>query len=105
MCPQIFDWRSIAPSSGDFQHRPPAELACGENLKKFNIFLVYPIRDIRAIKIEIKDGLNPKRNIYLCTNDNRSIPLNPVEQPMALSDLEKKATNLAKFLDVELEGI
>jgi hypothetical protein len=73
--------------------------------KNRNIFLVYPIRDIRAIKIEIKDGLNQKRNIYLCTNDNRSIPLNPVEQPMALSDLEKKATNLAKFLDVELEGI
>ena len=44
-------------------------------------------------------------NIYLCTNDKRNIPLNPVEQPMALSELENKAANLAKFLDVGLEGI
>ena len=34
--------------------------------------------------------------------DERRIPLTPVQEPLELSLVEKQATNLAKFLDVNL---
>jgi hypothetical protein len=66
------------------------------------IFLVYPFEDIKAIELEVTEGLNPKRIIYLCTKDERRIPLTPVQEPLELSLIEKQATNLAKFLEVNL---
>jgi hypothetical protein len=73
--------------------------------KNRQIMLIYSIGNIRSIKVSIQDGLNPKRIIYLCTKDERQIPLTSVEQPLSLSDLEKQASELAKFLEVTLEGI
>ena len=66
------------------------------------IFLVYPFEDIKTIELEVTEGLNPKRIVYLCTKDERRIPLTPVQEPLELSLVEKQATNLAKFLDVNL---
>jgi hypothetical protein len=74
----------------------------GKNRK---IMLVYSINNIKSIRVSIQDGLNAKRIIYLCTKDERQIPLTPVKQPLSLSDLERQASELAKFLDVSLEGI
>lgn len=65
----------------------------------------YRIEDVQSIKVEINDGLAAKREIYLKTKDNREIPLTHVSQPLLLSEIEKKASELAKFLDVVLEGI
>jgi len=70
--------------------------------KNREIFLVYPFEDIKAIELEVTEGLNPKRIIYLCTKDERRIPLTPVQEPLELSLIEKQATNLAKFLEVNL---
>ena len=70
--------------------------------KNREIFLVYPFEDIKAIELEVSEGLNPKRIVYLCTKDERRIPLTPVQEPLELSLVEKQATNLAKFLDVNL---
>lgn len=67
--------------------------------------LEYNIQDIKAIKVSITEGITPKREIYLKTKDNREIPLNSVGQPLLLSEIEQKATFLAKFLDVVLEGM
>nr|QCI07182.1 photosystem I assembly protein Ycf4 [Hypnea pannosa] len=67
--------------------------------------LEYDIQDIQAIKVNIKESITPKREIYLKTKDNREIPLTSVGQPLLLSEIEEKATFLAKFLDVILEGI
>jgi Ycf4 len=69
------------------------------------ILLVYPISEIKSIKISIQDGINPKRMMFLCTKDQRQIPLNQVEEPRSLSEVEKQASEIAKFLDVNLEGI
>ena len=66
--------------------------------------LTYRIKDIQSIKLEIKEGLSPKREIYLKTKDNRLIPLTRVGQPLLLSDVESQAAELAKFLGVVLEG-
>nr|WRW10696.1 photosystem I assembly protein ycf4 [Ascoseira mirabilis] len=74
----------------------------GKNRK---ILLVYPFKNIKSIKLNIQDGINPKRIIYLCTKDQREIPLTPVEQPRSLDVLENEASELARFLNINLEGL
>nr|YP_009495944.1 photosystem I assembly protein ycf4 [Rhizosolenia setigera]AWT38384.1 photosystem I assembly protein ycf4 [Rhizosolenia setigera] len=73
--------------------------------KNREVLLTYPLNNIRAIGIKISEGLNPKRTIYLCLKDERQIPLTPVEQPTAISNLEENAADLAKFIDVKLENL
>lgn len=73
--------------------------------KNRSLLLQYNINEIQAIKVDIKEGLNPKREIYLKTKDYREIPLTRVGQPLLLSEIEYRATELAKFLGVVLEGI
>ena len=70
--------------------------------KNRQIFLVYPYEDIKSIELEIMEGLNPKRIVYLCTKDERRIPLTPVQEPLKLSVIETQASNLAQFLGVTL---
>ncbi|CAM9303255.1 unnamed protein product [Ascophyllum nodosum] len=74
----------------------------GKNRK---ILLVYQFKNLKSIKLTIQDGINPKRIIYLCTKDQREIPLTPVEQPRPLEILENEASELAKFLNINLEGL
>ena len=74
----------------------------GKNRK---ICLKYRVKDVQAIRVNIQSNLNPKREIYLKTKDNREIPLTRVGEPLLLSEIEKQATELAKFLNVSLEGI
>ena len=73
--------------------------------KNREILLTYPISNVRAIGIKIKEGLNPTRSIYLCLKDGRNIPLTPVQEPTAISTLEEEAADLAKFLDIKLENL
>lgn len=67
--------------------------------------LQYKKKEINSIKVSIKDGLNPKREIFLKTKDKREIPLTHVSQPLLLSEIENKARNLSAFLGVYLEGV
>jgi hypothetical protein len=73
--------------------------------KNREIFLTYPLSNVRAIGIKITEGLNPTRSLYLCLKDDRKIPLTPVQEPMAISELEEEAADLAKFLDLKLENL
>lgn len=73
--------------------------------KNRQILLVYAFKNIKSIKLSIQDGINPKRSIYLCTKDQREIPLTPVEQPRSLQVLENEASELARFLNINLEGL
>jgi hypothetical protein len=73
--------------------------------KNREILLTYQLGDIRAIGIKITEGLNPTRSIYLCLKDERNIPLTPVQEPTAISNLEEEAADLAKFLDLKLENL
>jgi hypothetical protein len=73
--------------------------------KNREILLTYQLADVRAIGIKIKEGLNPTRSIYLCLKDERKIPLTPVQEPTAISNLEEEAADLAKFLDLKLENL
>jgi hypothetical protein len=59
--------------------------------------------EIKSIKMRIKEGRNPKRQLLLCLADNREIPLTGIEQPMSLNVVEEEAITIAKFLNVSLE--
>ena len=73
--------------------------------KNRQVLLTYPFSNIRAIGIKITEGLNPTRSIYLCLKDERNIPLTPVQQPISVTELEEKASDLAKYLDLKLENL
>jgi len=59
--------------------------------------------EIRSIKVRVKEGLNPVRQLILCLNDNREIPLSGTNQPVSLSKIENEAVRLAQYLNVYLE--
>ena len=71
----------------------------GRNRK---ILLEYPLEQIESIKIDLKQGLNPKRMIYLQIRGKKEIPLIRVGQPLTLEEIEIQAAELAKFLQVSL---
>jgi len=73
--------------------------------KNRQILLTYPFTNIRSIGIKITEGLNPTRSIYLCLKDKRKIPLTPAQEPISISDLETKAADLAKFLELKIENL
>jgi Ycf4 len=62
-------------------------------------------QDIQSVRVNIKEGLNPKRSLYLRVKGRRDIPLTRVGQPMSLKDLEIQGAELARFLQVPLEGL
>ena len=66
------------------------------------ILLTYAFNQVESIKIELKQGLNPKRVIYLQVRGKKQIPLTRVGQPLTLEDVEKQAAQLAKFLQVSI---
>ena len=68
-----------------------------------NLKLMFNFSETKSIKVRITEGLNPKRQLFLCLQDNREIPLTAIDQPPALDKIEKEAVALAKFLGVNLE--
>ena len=73
--------------------------------KNRRIDLSYPLTDLEAIKVELKQGLDSQRTIYMRLKGKREIPLTGVGQPLTLKDIEKQASELASFLQVSLEGL
>lgn len=73
--------------------------------KNRRIDLTYPISDVQSIRVEINEGLNPRRIIYLKLRGNREIPLTRAGQPISIQELENQAAELARVLQVSLEGI
>lgn len=63
------------------------------------------INDVQAIRVQIKEGLNPLRAIYLRVKGRRDISLTRVGEPLSLSELENQAAQLARFLGVPIEGL
>jgi hypothetical protein len=73
----------------------------GKNRK---IDLYYSLKDVEAIRVEFKEGLDAQRTIYLKLKGKREIPLTGIGQPMTIREIEKQASELANFLQVSLEG-
>ena len=71
--------------------------------KNRELTLNFSFEEIKSIKMRIKEGINPKRQLLLCLTDSREIPLTGIEQPMALNKIEDEAIKIAKYLNVFLE--
>ena len=71
--------------------------------KKINLEI--PLKDVKAVKIEVREGINPLRRISLRVQGRKDMPLSGVAQLQPLEELEKEGAELARFLDVTLEGI
>lgn len=73
--------------------------------KNRTIDVSYPLSDIQSIRVDIKEGLNPKRALYLKIRGDIAIPLTQAGRPLPLSELENRGAELARFLGVPLEGL
>jgi hypothetical protein len=73
--------------------------------KNRRIDLSYPLKDVEAIKVELKQGLDSQRTIFLKLKGKREIPLTGIGEPLTLKEIEKQASELANFLQVSLEGL
>ena len=73
--------------------------------KNRQVKLEYPIDDAIAVRAELKEGLNPKRALYLRVKGRGDMPLTRVGQPISLMVLESQGAELARFLAVPLEGL
>ncbi len=73
--------------------------------KNRRIVLDCNTQDVQSVRVDIKEGINPRRALYLRAKGRRDIPLTRVGQPLTLKELETQGAQLAKFLGVPLEGL
>jgi hypothetical protein len=69
------------------------------------IFLSYEFKLIKGLKFLRKEGINPRYNILLVLKDKREIPLFPAQFLLNPKEIEKKAINLSKIINVPLENL
>jgi hypothetical protein len=54
-----------------------------------------------AIRLESKTELfNTKQNIFICIKGKQDLPIVQISEPLKISQIEEKATNIAYFLKV-----
>ncbi|MFN9548366.1 MAG: photosystem I assembly protein Ycf4 [Cyanobacteriota bacterium] len=63
------------------------------------------LRDIQAVRVEVREGISPLRRLALRINGRRDLPLSRVGEPLPLAELELSGATLARFLGVPLEGV
>nr|YP_010760148.1 photosystem I assembly protein Ycf4 [Cuscuta vandevenderi]WEY30076.1 photosystem I assembly protein Ycf4 [Cuscuta vandevenderi] len=71
--------------------------------RKRRIVFRFLIKDIRSIKIEVKEGLYTRRILYLDIRGQKAIPLTRTYENLTPVEMEKKAAELASFLRVPIE--
>lgn len=64
-----------------------------------------PLKDVKAVKVEVRDGFNARRRVALRVQGRRDMPLTRVGEPLPLAQLEQDGAELARFLGVNLEGL
>ncbi len=73
--------------------------------KNRRVKIELPMEEVQSIRAEIREGLSPKHTLYLRSKKRRDLPLTRVGEPIALSELENQGAELARFLEVPLEGL
>ena len=71
--------------------------------KTRRIDLLQSIAEVESIKVEIREGIRPRRTIYIRTRGSRDIPITSIGQPMTLIEMETEAADLARFIGVPIE--
>ena len=69
------------------------------------ITIEIPIIEIQAVKLDIREGFNPRRRIVLRLQGRKDLPISEVGGPQPLLYLERQGAELAGFLKVNLEGL
>jgi len=70
--------------------------------KNRRVDLQYDLNDIKYIGLELKQGWNARRTIYLCLKNDQKIPLTRVGQPMTIEAIETLATDIGSFLKIDV---
>ena len=70
-----------------------------------NIEIEIPIDEIKAVKLDVREGFNPLRRVSLRIKGRKDLPISRVGSPKPLLDLENEGAEIARFLEVNLEGI
>ena len=70
-----------------------------------NIEIEIPINEIKAVKLEAREGFNPLRRVCLRIKGRKDLPISRVGAPKPLLELENEGAEIARFLEVNLEGI
>lgn len=73
--------------------------------KNRHLKIEHAFKEVLAVRVDIREGLNPKRVLYLRLKGRPELPLTRVGQPLSLSVLENQGAELARFLQVPLEGL
>ena len=73
--------------------------------KNRRVNLLTDLKDVTAVRVEIADGINPRRVVYVKCKGKGDIPLTRIGQPLTLAEVERQAAELAKFLQVPIEGL
>nr|YP_010310451.1 photosystem I assembly protein Ycf4 [Persicaria maackiana]YP_010942523.1 photosystem I assembly protein Ycf4 [Persicaria thunbergii]UMY75985.1 photosystem I assembly protein Ycf4 [Persicaria maackiana]WLS52811.1 photosystem I assembly protein Ycf4 [Persicaria maackiana]WLS53583.1 photosystem I assembly protein Ycf4 [Persicaria thunbergii]WOZ09916.1 photosystem I assembly protein Ycf4 [Persicaria maackiana] len=71
--------------------------------KNRRIFLRFLINDIQSIRIELKEGISPRRVLYLEIRGRGAVPLTRTDENLTPREMEQKAAELAYFLRVPIE--
>ena len=61
--------------------------------------------DVQAVQVTIREGISPKRALYLRIKGRGNIPLTRVGQPLPIADIENQAAEIARFVGVPMEGL
>ena len=69
------------------------------------VLVEIPMKDVKAVKVEVRDGFNARRRVALRIQGRRDLPLTRVGEPLPLAQLEQDGAELARFLGVNLEGL
>ncbi len=104
----IYMWTLIAVNFGSginlFNKEKGTLVVSRRGLFK-KIEIEIPLKEVKAVKLEVRDGINPLRRITLRIKGRRDLPLSGVSQPKPLVQLEQEGAQLARFLEVNLEGL
>lgn len=63
-----------------------------------------PLDDVKSVKVDVQEGLNPRRALYVSAKGRADLPLTRIGTPIPLDVLEDQAAELARFLQVPIEG-
>ena len=69
-----------------------------------SIEIEIPIDEIKAVKLDVREGFNPMRRVTLRIKGRKDLPISRVGSPKPLLDLESEGAEIARFLEVNLEG-
>ena len=104
----VYLWLGIAVNFGAGENRfdrDRGELTVYRQGWRRCIEIRLPLKDIQAVKVDIRDGINPRRRLILQLRGRRDLPLSGVGQPVDVAALEANGARLASFLDVPLQGL